>query len=431
MDGGGPETKAAAKVALESPPHLLHAFIETGQDATARLDQLTATHIAGVKQLIAQAGIAAATAQENAANAAAVAATANDAAEKALEYARQAKESAKQAQEYATQARQYAEQAAQSAAEAARSAQTARNAAAAAATDAEAAESYAASAEASAGWAQDSADDAYRSAAEAYNSATQAGQDADAATIASAKTKARAQTLWIQDRETELLHRIESEEADARKKALETGEIAVWNKECPKTDARCYDGVLGFAFEWYGLKSEVECLDKQNFDACKDLMLVLSPTKKANQLKNATKKGGSAVRDIIRNLFNRGCKCFLAGTQVLMANRATKNIEDIRAGEQVLATNPNTRVTTPRTVTRQIITDDDKHFNELTIDTPEGPRKLTATSEHPFWNPERRRWIPASELTPGTSLITSNQTTVRGPRQPPVQPARPHLQPHR
>nr|WP_202425929.1 polymorphic toxin-type HINT domain-containing protein [Streptomyces sp. HUCO-GS316] len=102
-----------------------------------------------------------------------------------------------------------------------------------------------------------------------------------------------------------------------------------------------------------------------------------------------------------------GCnQCFLAGTKVLTADRASKNIEEVRVGDEVLATDPETGETAPRRVTRLIITEDDKHFNELTVRTPEGERKLTATFEHPFWVPELGQWIEARDLTPGTNLRT-------------------------
>ncbi|MET8956057.1 hypothetical protein ACWEO4_47640 [Streptomyces sp. NPDC004393] len=43
---------------------------------------------------------------------------------------------------------------------------------------------------------------------------------------------------------------------------------------------------------------------------------------------------------------------------------------------------------------RLIITDGDKHFDELTLTTPDGPRKLTVTYEHPFWSPSAHQDVP-------------------------------------
>ncbi|QOV47454.1 RHS repeat-associated core domain-containing protein [Streptomyces chromofuscus] len=105
-------------------------------------------------------------------------------------------------------------------------------------------------------------------------------------------------------------------------------------------------------------------------------------------------------------------KCFLAGTDVLMADGTTKDIEDIKVGDTVQATDPETGETGPREVTKLIITDDDKHFNELSIATEDGIEKVTATYEHPFWSPSEGDWIEAGDLTPGATLLTDDGNTV-------------------
>ncbi|WP_018543808.1 polymorphic toxin-type HINT domain-containing protein [Streptomyces sp. LaPpAH-108] len=103
-----------------------------------------------------------------------------------------------------------------------------------------------------------------------------------------------------------------------------------------------------------------------------------------------------------------GCKCFLAGTGVLMADGSTKNIEDIELGDTVLATDPETGKSEQREVTATIVTDSDKRFTELTLDTPEGSEQLTATYEHPFWSVSAHRWIEAGDLEPGMTLRTDD-----------------------
>ncbi|WTT80385.1 polymorphic toxin-type HINT domain-containing protein (plasmid) [Streptomyces sp. NBC_00080] len=106
------------------------------------------------------------------------------------------------------------------------------------------------------------------------------------------------------------------------------------------------------------------------------------------------------------------CNCFLAGTNVLMADGATKDIEDVEVGDKVLATDPETGKTAPKKVTALIRTDGDKYFNELSLTTNDGSEKLTATHEHPFWSPSERTWIAAGDLTPGMTLLTDDGTTV-------------------
>ncbi|MYU21839.1 polymorphic toxin-type HINT domain-containing protein [Streptomyces sp. SID8352] len=126
---------------------------------------------------------------------------------------------------------------------------------------------------------------------------------------------------------------------------------------------------------------------------------------------SAVKKGTNWVDDLIKG--NKKCnRCFLAGTDVLMADGSTKDIEDVRVGDKVLATDPATGETAARQVTHLIITEDDKQFNELSIATPDGIDKLTATHEHPFWSPSERDWIPAGRLKPGMTLRTDTGETV-------------------
>jgi hypothetical protein len=107
------------------------------------------------------------------------------------------------------------------------------------------------------------------------------------------------------------------------------------------------------------------------------------------------------------------CKCFLGDTDVLMADGTTKDIEDIQLGDKVQATDPETGETGPREVTRLIVTEDDKHFNELSIATEDGVEQLTATHEHPFWSPSQEEWIEAGTLAPGMTLLTEDGDTVR------------------
>lgn len=107
-----------------------------------------------------------------------------------------------------------------------------------------------------------------------------------------------------------------------------------------------------------------------------------------------------------------GCKCFLAGTDVLMADGTTKDIEDIKIGDSVRATDPKTGDTKSRKVTRLIRTESDKYFNELSIATDDGIEQLTATHEHPFWSPSEHGWIAAGDLRPGMALLTEGGDTV-------------------
>ncbi|MBT2472818.1 sugar-binding protein, partial [Streptomyces sp. ISL-66] len=108
-----------------------------------------------------------------------------------------------------------------------------------------------------------------------------------------------------------------------------------------------------------------------------------------------------------------GGGCFLAGTLVLMADGTTKKIEDIAVGDVVLATDPESGKTGARQVTELIRPEGEKNLNELSIETPTGIEKITATQEHPFWSPSEQKWIIAGDLQSGTTLLTDHGQTVR------------------
>ncbi|MFE7657307.1 polymorphic toxin-type HINT domain-containing protein, partial [Streptomyces bottropensis] len=118
------------------------------------------------------------------------------------------------------------------------------------------------------------------------------------------------------------------------------------------------------------------------------------------------------IVDAMKGAKKTCAKCFLAGTEVLMADGTTKEIEDVELGDKVQATDPETGESGARVVTRLIVTEDDKHFNELSIATEDGVEQLTATYEHPFWSPSEDKWTEAGDLEPGMTLLTDEGDTV-------------------
>ncbi|MGW4237325.1 polymorphic toxin-type HINT domain-containing protein [Streptomyces sp. NPDC004749] len=111
------------------------------------------------------------------------------------------------------------------------------------------------------------------------------------------------------------------------------------------------------------------------------------------------------------------CNSFLPDTEVLMADGTRKKIADVKIGDQVLATDPETGKTLPKTVTAEIIGQGLKNLVQVTvyIDGKNGSRtaSVTATDGHPFWVPELGEWIDAADLLPGQSLRTSSGTHVQ------------------
>ncbi|MFH8692789.1 RHS repeat-associated core domain-containing protein [Streptomyces anulatus] len=111
-------------------------------------------------------------------------------------------------------------------------------------------------------------------------------------------------------------------------------------------------------------------------------------------------------------------KCFTAGnsftsdTPVLLTDGTRKPIKDIRIGDEVLATDPETGESGPRPVTALIKGTGDKQLVDITLGTGTS-HTLTATDGHPFWAPALNRWIQADKLTDGQWLQTSTGTWVQ------------------
>ncbi|WP_316741008.1 RHS repeat-associated core domain-containing protein [Streptomyces sp. MK7] len=107
---------------------------------------------------------------------------------------------------------------------------------------------------------------------------------------------------------------------------------------------------------------------------------------------------------------------FVAGTEVLLADGTTKGIEDVRAGDEVTATDPATGKTTTRKVIDTIVTRDDKEFVDLTVsssDPSKAEGSVIATTTHPFWSPSEAAWVDAGSLRVGMTLRTANGHTVQ------------------
>ncbi|GAA3273479.1 RHS repeat-associated core domain-containing protein [Dactylosporangium vinaceum] len=108
----------------------------------------------------------------------------------------------------------------------------------------------------------------------------------------------------------------------------------------------------------------------------------------------------------------RACtNSFTPDTLVQMADGTTKPIADVRVGDQVLTSDPDTGDTTAHVVT-QLHRNLDRDLTDLTL-TGDGRRTQTVhtTHGHPFWSETRHTWIDAGDLRPGERLHTADGTT--------------------
>ncbi|WMX44034.1 SpvB/TcaC N-terminal domain-containing protein [Streptomyces roseicoloratus] len=102
---------------------------------------------------------------------------------------------------------------------------------------------------------------------------------------------------------------------------------------------------------------------------------------------------------------------FTPDTPVLMADGTHKPISEVRLGDEVMATDPETGEAGARPVTRLIVGEGEKHLVEITIATADhATAKVVATDGHPFWVPALGAWVRAADLAPGTLLRTGSGT---------------------
>ncbi|MET8506659.1 RHS repeat-associated core domain-containing protein [Streptomyces sp. NPDC004787] len=139
----------------------------------------------------------------------------------------------------------------------------------------------------------------------------------------------------------------------------------------------------------------------------------------------ALRKGGKWIKKMLRLGEKRskgwdvvtecltGNHSFVAGTKVLLADGTTKKIEDVELGDRVAVTDPETGEATIREVAGTIVTEDDKHFVDLTFKTKgDATETLTSTTTHPFWVTSGEQWVEAGDLKPGMTLRTPSDEEV-------------------
>ncbi|MEU1374206.1 polymorphic toxin-type HINT domain-containing protein [Streptomyces triculaminicus] len=107
------------------------------------------------------------------------------------------------------------------------------------------------------------------------------------------------------------------------------------------------------------------------------------------------------------------CHSFTPGTEVLLEDGSSKPIEDVRTGDKVLATDPETGETTAREVVATFDTEHDKNFTDLTVETDRGAASIIATDTHPFWETDGKKWVDAGDLRPGTHLRGADGETLQ------------------
>ncbi|MBP8534585.1 RHS repeat-associated core domain-containing protein [Streptomyces sp. MK37H] len=126
--------------------------------------------------------------------------------------------------------------------------------------------------------------------------------------------------------------------------------------------------------------------------------------------RKAEKKADDAV-DAAEKAVEK-CHSFTGETQVELADGSHSDIEDIKVGDKVLATDPETGKSEARPVVATIVTNDDKDFTDLTVKSGDRPASIIATDTHPFWVTSEARWVDAGDVITGMPLRTDKGEAV-------------------
>ncbi len=94
----------------------------------------------------------------------------------------------------------------------------------------------------------------------------------------------------------------------------------------------------------------------------------------------------------------RACS-FTGATVVLMADGTKKPIEDVKVGDKVLATDPETGEQVAKKVEHVFVHDD------TVIDLVVDGEVISTTEDHPFWSVTDRKFERADELSPGEQVL--------------------------
>ena len=105
-----------------------------------------------------------------------------------------------------------------------------------------------------------------------------------------------------------------------------------------------------------------------------------------------------------------GESCFVAGTLV-KTESGEKRIEDVRAGDVVLSSEPERKDALATQIKRQEVARTFERIAPVVIDVHVGTETITATPEHPFWV-IGAGWTAAGELRRGNALLTKDGVVV-------------------
>ncbi|MEU0096501.1 polymorphic toxin-type HINT domain-containing protein [Kribbella sp. NPDC006257] len=128
------------------------------------------------------------------------------------------------------------------------------------------------------------------------------------------------------------------------------------------------------------------------------------------KLKDLAGKAIGGIKDLLK-AGSSSCpvNSFVPGTKVLLADGTSKPIEQLKLGDKVKATDPDTGKTATEPVVATIVGRGSKHLVDIAVTSskPGGTLEtasIVATDRHPFYLASKHRWVNATELAVGDVL---------------------------
>jgi RHS repeat-associated protein len=117
---------------------------------------------------------------------------------------------------------------------------------------------------------------------------------------------------------------------------------------------------------------------------------------------------GAATGGIASKFGDGALSCansFVGATPVLMADGSHKPIDQVHKGDQVLATDPETGVTSSESVVTPIVHSGPHAM--VDVELSDGS-SITATDQHPFWDETEHTFVYAKDLQVGDKVLTAS-----------------------
>lgn len=165
-----------------------------------------------------------------------------------------------------------------------------------------------------------------------------------------------------------------------------------------------------------GLEDLEKCFSEADILACVMTLVNVLPVGKAIKVVRTIPAVVKAVEKIVKFTATKGKKlpvvapagCFASfagSTPVLMADGTHQPIRDVRPGDYVRATDPESGLSGPRRVLDTFV-----HQDTLVDLGLVGGDSITTTADHPFWSATDRMFEDAQELAPGERVLAADGT---------------------